>query len=253
MLLVLGGSLAVLFLWGVVSPRSQWRVLASWTYRDPHANEPAGTAYVLYRLIAALGIIAMIVSAVGVRNALTEAEPPPNAPPTAVDLMWGTPNPVVLNRVITPETRAPKGYVVQPILGYQAVDSKRRQPPYLFSLGTLSLDTATTRSGLVGVDPPTGLTALDTAQLVVEVAGDPVCFPHHVVVLETESTVKIAVYYGQPLPEDGDGAAELAECETKTSGVSVKTLIPIRLSNGLGTREVQTVAGEPIPEVPVRE
>lgn len=251
MLLVLWGSLGVLFLWGVVSPRSQWRVLASWTYRDPRANEPAGPAYALYRVIAAIGIVTLVVSTVGVVSAQQSAHPPAGSPPTAVERMWGTNAPLVINRIVTEETRAPIGYVLQPILGYQPVDGKRRQPPYLYSLPTFSLATATTRNGFIGVDPPIGLTALDSAQLVVEVAGDQICFPHHVVVIETDTIVRIAVYYGQPNPEDGSNKYALAECATKQSPTSVTTLIPIHLSNGLGVREVQSLVGDPIPAVPV--
>jgi len=252
-LLVLLGSLGALFLWGVLAPRSQWRVLLSWTYRDPHTNEPTGVAYVLYRVVAMLGIVAMAISIVGVSRVQHEEQPDAYVPPTAVERMWGTKAPVVVNRVVTPETRVPKGYVDQPILGYQPVEGKRRQPPYLFSLPNLSLESATTRNGYVGVDPPTGLAALDNAQLVVEVAGDPLCFPHHVVIVETESAVRIAVYYGQADPQDGSNADAVADCEVKASAKAITTLIPIQLGNGLGERVVQSLSGDPIREVPVLE
>ena len=250
-LLVLAGSLGVLFLWGMLAPRSQWRLLVSWTYRDPHANEPTGFAFGLYRVVAALGIATMVVSMLGGIRIERQRAPDPSAPPTAVERMWRSKTPVVVNRVVTSEQQVPQGLVDQPILGYQALDGARRQPPYLFSLPTFNLKSATTRNGLIGVDPPTGLTALDSAQLVVEVSGDPLCFPHDAVVLEGESSVQIAIYYGQSNPAAGSTAKNLANCNTQPGADAVATLIPIRLGDVLGDREVQTLGGAPVSRVPV--
>lgn len=251
LLLVLLGSLGVLFLWGLFSPRSQWRLLVSWTYRDPHANEPTGSAYGLYRLVAAFGIATMVVSGVMVYQVQLERLSMNPSPPTAVQRMWGTPAPVVVNRVVTPLSAIPQGLVDQPILGYQVVDGQHRQPPYLFSLPSFSLKAATTQNGLIGSDPTAGLLALDTSRLVVEVAGDPRCFPHEVVVFEGSKTVRIAVYYGQKNPADGSNLENLADCNTKASGLSVTTLLPIKLENALGNRELQTVDGDPILSIPL--
>ena len=253
MLLVLMGSLGVLFLWGMIAPRSQWRLLVSWTYRDPHGGEPTGFAYGLYRVVAALGIVTMIFSAASVFRAEQVLRPDANSPPTAVERMWGAKSLKVVNRLVTPVTQVPKGFVDQPILGYQTLDGKRRQPPYLFSLPSLALKLATTRNGYVGVDPPTGLAALDMAQLVVEVAGDKKCFPHHVVVIETESAVQIGVYYGQSNPSDGSNAANIADCDTSGGPRAISTLIPIRLGDTLGYRDLQTLDGKAIRNVPAIE
>ncbi|GLY02374.1 hypothetical protein Acsp01_27530 [Actinoplanes sp. NBRC 101535] len=46
--------------WGVISPRSQWRVLESWAYRDPEANEPSEGAFVM-RWIVQFVILAVVV------------------------------------------------------------------------------------------------------------------------------------------------------------------------------------------------
>lgn len=249
LLLVLTGSLGVLFLWGLISPRSQWRLLVSWTYRDPHANEPTGSAYGLYRVVAAVGIVTMAVSGVMVYQARLGDLPPATAPPSEVERMWGTPNPLIVNRVVDPLAVPPKGLVDQPILGYQAVDGQHRQPVYLFGLRVFSLPMATTENGLIGSDPPAGLVALDTAQLVVEVAGDPQCFPHRAVVIEGSKTVRIGVYYGQANPPDGSNRANVADCNTKASGQSVTALLPITLERALGDRELQTLGGDPILRV----
>jgi hypothetical protein len=236
----------------LLAPRSQWRVLVSWTYRDPHADEPTMFAYGLYRVVAALGIAAMVVSGVLVDQVRRENAPEPPPPPTAIERMWGVAEPVVVDRVFEPLATAPAGLVDQPILGYQVVDGKHRQPPYLFSLPRFSLDAATTENGLLGEAPPTGLLALDTAQLVVEVAGDPTCFPQGVVVLESGSTVRVGVYYGRA-PVAGGDVAEVPDCITGASAAAVTTLIPIRLETGLGERVVETVAGDPVRQVPLIE
>lgn len=251
LLLVLTGSLGILFLWGLLSPRSQWRLLVSWSYRDPHANEPTGSAYGLYRLIAALGIATMVVSGVLVYQVRLSDLPPAATPSSAVERMWGTSDPLIVNRVVTPLTAAPEGLVDQPILGYQVVDGQHRQPLYLFGLRTFSLSTATTENGLIGSEPAAGLVALDTAQLVVEVAGDPLCFPHEAVVLEGAKTVRIAIYYGRAGTADGSNGESVAECNTKASGRSVTALLPITLENALGDRELQTLDGDPILLVPL--
>ncbi len=242
--------MGIVFVWGLLAPRSQWRVLVSWSYRDPYANEPSGSAYLLYRLIAAFGIATMVVTGVLTYHALAEHEPDPPPPPSAGERMWGDPAPVVVNRVFTSASKAPKGLVDQPILGYQAVTGQTRQPPYLFRLGTFRLADATTDNGFLGEDPGPGLTALDTSALVVQVAGDPQCFPHAVIVRETGSTVSVAVYYGRADPKDGSNDEFVAECTTHASGANVSTLIPIHLAGPLGERTVQTLAGDPIRNVP---
>ena len=57
-------ALIVVFLWSVISPRSQWRVLQSWTFRDADANEPSDAAYTLTRIAGVVVIIVILVAAV---------------------------------------------------------------------------------------------------------------------------------------------------------------------------------------------
>lgn len=252
LLLVVLASLGVILLWGLISPRSQWRVLVSWSYRDPHADEPTGSAYAVYRVVAALGIATMVTSGFLTYRANLESLPPPPVPPTAAERMWGSPEPVVVNRVVTPVSTPPADLVDQPILGYQTLDGQTRQPPYLFGLATFDHDSANTEDGYIGSDPSTGLVALDTARLVVRVEGDPLCFPHAAVVRETAESVSIAVYYGQANPPDGSNAENLANCNTRASGASISTLIPIQLAGPLKDRKVLTLDGDPIRPVPLR-
>lgn len=39
-----------LFIWGAVSPRSQWRVLNGWTFRHPDKVEPSDAMYIFVRV-----------------------------------------------------------------------------------------------------------------------------------------------------------------------------------------------------------
>jgi hypothetical protein len=54
---------AVLALWAVVAPRSQWRAMQSWAFRNPEANEPSDAAYALTRLG---GVVVLVLLGVGV-------------------------------------------------------------------------------------------------------------------------------------------------------------------------------------------
>ncbi|MBX3091485.1 MAG: hypothetical protein KF801_03140 [Cryobacterium sp.] len=251
LLIVVLASLALVFFWALVAPRSQWRVLFSWSYRDPHRDEPSGSAYLLIRLVALLGIASMATSAFLAYRDHVDNRPQPAPPPSAVERMWGSPDPVVVNRVITSASKPPKNLVDQPILGYQGMSGQTRQPPYLFRLPSFDLSAATTENGFIGKKPEPGLVGLDTAGMVVFVAADPMCFPHAAVIRETSDSVSIAVYYGQASPKDGSNKDNVALCNVRASGLNVSTLIPIPLSSPLGERKVLTLGGDPIRAVPL--
>lgn len=243
-------SLGTVFLWGLLSPRSQWRALVSWSYRDPYLNEPTGIAYGLYRVVAVIGIVSMVVSGALVYRVQLENQPEPPVPLTKAELMWGVPAPVVVNRVLEPLETPPKGLVDQPILGYHGMDGKTRQPPYLFSLAHFDIPEAITDNGYIGVDPSVGLVALDTAGLVVRVAGDPQCFPHAAVVKETDDTVSVGIYYGRAKPTGSD-VDNVDQCQVLASGLNVSTIIPIPLVEPLGKRVVQNLDGSPIRRIDI--
>lgn len=238
-----------MFVWGLLAPRSQWKILASWSVSDPYANEPSGVAFLLQRVAAALGIVSMVVSGVLVYQVELARQPPPPSPPTIAETLWGKPVPVVVNRVVRASGDVPAGLVDQPIIAYQEVSGKSRQPPYLFDLKKFSLPDATEENGLVGADPKPGFAALDSAMLVVEVYGDPKCFPHHVTVRESDDSVAVGVYYGQASPKDGSNAANVTACSVLASAANTPTLIPIALSGPLDHRAVTTLDGTPIREV----
>lgn len=246
---VLLASLAVLFIWGVAAPRSLWKVVASWSYRNPHFDEPTGSAFALSRLIAGFGLAALLIAGFVSYQVWLSRQPVPPAPPTQVELMWGKPEPVVVNRVITGTTSIPTGLVSQPILGFQAVKGQTRQPVYLFSLKNFDLEDATDANGLAGRPPDPGLLALDTADLVVKVTGDARCFPHEVVVRETATQVQIGVYYGQKRPTDGSNDDQITNCLVTSNPQNLPTLIPIQLQAPLEKRAVVDMNGYPIFEV----
>ena len=207
----------------------------------------------LYRVIAVIGIASMVVSGVLVAQVRWGNNPKPEETPTAAEMMWGAPAPVVVNRVVLAEKAPVPGLVNQPILGYQEVVGQTRQPPYLFGLKTFTMPDAVTDNGFIGTDPSVGLVALDTARLVVRVAGDPQCFPHAAVVNETDELVSIAIYYGRAAPKDGPANDALGDCKVLASGLNISTLIPIRLSEPLGNRIVVTLTGELIAKVALIE
>lgn len=249
LLLTLLVSLGVLFLWGFLSPRSQWRVFVSWSYRDPYRNEPTGGVYGIYRIVSLIGISAMVLSGIFVYRAQLENVPPPPVPLTQAEILWGNPEPVVVNRVVKPVLAVPTRLVDQPILAYQDMTGDTRQPPYLFSLAHFDNPEATPENGYIGSAPRPGLVALDTARLVVQVSGDPRCFPHAALVKETLETVTIAIYYGRALPDPSAPPEDLADCSIANGVNSVSTLIPVPMNEPLGDREVLALDGTVIPPV----
>jgi hypothetical protein len=250
---MLACGLAALTVWGFISPRGQWRVLAAWSRREPYANEPGAAMVAVQRVVAAAGIVVLAACGWAMYSSYRASLPDDVRPPGPIEQMWGSPAPVVVDRVFTPVGSPPASLVKQPILGYQAVNGGSRDPQYLFSLDHLKVKNADESVGYIGRDPQPGLSALDTADLVVEVRGDAACIPQQVVVAEDDETVRIAVYYGQPNPTDGSNAVNLAHCNVKPSAAkSTPVLLPIDLATYLGDRKVVTFdSGKKIPAVHV--
>ena len=245
-------SLAGLFIWAVLAPRGLWKLLISWSYRDAYRNEPSAAVFGLYRLVAMVGIVALAASALALRQSEPGAAADPEHPATPAEQMWGAPAPLVLNRVAMPLTEAPATLVEAPILGLHGVDGATRRPGYLFALKQFERKDATEANGLLGVPPPPGLAALDTADLVVHVTGDPRCFPQQVVVEEGSDVVSVGVFYGQPNPSDGSNLAHLGDCDpTPGARTAVSLLIPLKLDDALGSRTVHALDGAAVPRVKI--
>lgn len=242
-------GLVALTLWGAVSPRSQWRLLVGWTRNNPAAVEPGPISVGIHRVVAIAGTIVLGVCAVGAVRQPLQAIPEAVPPTSVVQQLWGSPTPHVVNRIVPPVSAPPNGLMAQPILRYQAIDGARRTPSYLFALPVWARTGVVAGEGYIGVDPPVGRSALDTASLVLQVRGDPNCIPRVVVVDESETTVAVAVYYGRPDSGSRETRLAIADCQTKLSAAaSVSVLIPVPLSSLVGSRTVVRLDGTAIPK-----
>lgn len=243
-------SLGLVFLWGLVAPRGQWRALAGWSVADEHAHEPGGTTYGLRRLISAIGLISLLVVG-GVTASTALARTPTDAPPeTPLEAMWGPVAPSVINRMIVSAPSAPAGLVDTPVVAYQSFDDGI--PSYVVQLPDFALLGEATPNGIVGDAPPVGNGALDFADLVLNVRGPILCIPRVVVFMETEQDVRVGVFYGLPPGDDGVERDSIAGCPAEST-VTGSVLIPLQLASPLGDRPVLALDGAPISEVPIIE
>ncbi len=237
---------AILTVWGAIAPRGQWRVLAGWSRRHPYASEPGPVSVGIHRFVAIVATVALGFGGYALYQRYESGLPKPSRQISAVRQMWGAPDPLVVDRVIDSEP-VPTDLVAQPILRYQALDGSHRSPVYLFELRAWKPTGALARGGLVGRDPSPGLSALDTAELVVQVRGDKNCIPRSVYTVETSSTITVAVYYGRPDAAGGALPANLADCRPAAhDSDSVSVLLPVRLQDSLGKRKVVNLDGSSI-------
>lgn len=252
-LVSLAGSLAALFLWGVVSPRSQWYALVGWTRASPRETEPGSGAYAVGRVLSLIGFTALLV--IGVNFALGTIKFAPGGPtrsPSVAEVVWGQPRPYVVDRVFAPLGAPPEGLVQQAVTGYQNVDGIANTPAYLFSTGKIRTAGLATQPGFIGVEPLPNAVALDTADLVVHVLGDDRCIPQQVTIIPVEGAVQVGVFFGQPNPTDGSNAANVADCDPDPPVARSRAyLIPVDLDQPLGERMLQSLDGTEIPDVRV--
>ncbi|MCU1415587.1 MAG: hypothetical protein JWN80_2927 [Microbacteriaceae bacterium] len=240
-------GLTVLTVWGVVAPRGQWRALAGWTRRDPYASEPGPVSVAVHRLVAILATVGLVLAGGILWVQYEKTLPKPPKPISAIEQMWGAPDPVVLNRVVNGSTEQPTNLVVQPLLRYQALDGFRRSPAYLFDLKSWALTTPQLDGGIVGSAPSPGLSALDSASIVVQVHGDSECVPRAVYVLEGSTAISIAVYYGRP----GAATSTATDCRpVPPASSALSVLVPIYLADPVGKRTVKNLDGSLVPVAP---
>ena len=249
--LVLAGTLGIVFLWGLLAPRSQWRVLNAWSVSDPRASEPGSLSYGLRQLFYALGLGSMVFLAIGTGVNYLANLPKPPTPLTPMQIMWGSPDPSLVDRYVLGETSVPAGFVDQPILGYQAW-APDHTPDYFDELKPFTRVATPVINGYIGDAPEPGLIGTDTADIVVHVRGDLLCVPRAAVVIETDTTVQIAIEYGLPQPTDGTTADNVAACVPKPA-VSSSLLIPIDLAKPVAKRTVEALDGTKIDMVRVVE
>lgn len=250
-LIAILSALAVLTVWGAIAPRGQWRVLAGWTRRNAYASEPGPLSVGVHRVVAILATVALAFGGYTLWRQYEKALPQAAQPLSALQQMWGAPAPLLVNRVIDSASAVPTGLVAQPVLRYQLVDNSRRSPNYLFGLTPWVPKGALAVGGLVGAAPGPGLSALDTAAIVVQVRGDKNCIPRAVYATEDSATVLLAVYYGRPDTAPGKPPATIADCKPVTSKAqSISVLLPVRLQESVGKRVVHNLDGTAIPAAP---
>jgi hypothetical protein len=251
--------MGVVFLWGVLSPRSQWRALSGWSVSDPHVNEPGGAAYFVRRLLSGVGLLGL--AGVMLLTSTSLIGPLRTAPPAdEVELMWGAPAPHYVERVFQTYSEPVAGLAPMPLLAYQGFEEDIDKPDYFLRLDRFSLLGEEDIPGYIGVPPDEGFSAIGFADLVVQARGPLLCIPREALVIETEESVTIAVYYGLPNPPptiDEDGIEVAAPQPDHVAGcpvddaVTASVLIPVNLSAPLGERTVLTLDGEELREVPV--
>jgi hypothetical protein len=78
---VLLGIGAVFGLWGLIAPRSAWRALVAWQYRNPEAHEPSEAAYTVSRVSSFFALVMMVITASLISSAADsiDTEPDPQA------------------------------------------------------------------------------------------------------------------------------------------------------------------------------
>jgi hypothetical protein len=265
-LVIVIGGLSILTLWGLVAPRSQWRTLSGWSTREGAGAEPAAVLIRIHRLVAGVAVAALVVVGLtvisgapvaggsseigGMAGPSSQARAPKISNP--VRLLWGAPDPAVVNRVFVPVSTPSLDLTRVPVLRYQSLSPKNRSPAYLFGLNTYARPYATTTDGYLGADPTIGFTALDTANIVVQVRADSRCVPQQVLVVASDTAISLAVYYGRPVGEPLDAKALAAPCDQGAAGAaSTSVLIPIDLGSDLGGRAVLNLEGTPISRAQV--
>lgn len=242
--------LAVFFVWGLLWPRSQWQVLASWSRRNPDASEPGSTAYAAHRILSGLGVATFVTVAIVVGVNYFNSLPAPEPPKTALQQMWGSaPTPVVVDRIVRSDGVADPALVAEPIIGYQVVDNVTHRPRYLAYLEFY--DPPGSNDRVIGISPSAGFSALDSAELVVNVRVKPQCTPLQAVIFETEEIVQIGIFSGIASPV-GEPVADHSFC-AGGSTVGPSLLIPIDLSQVIGERQVQLLDGTPIRRIELVE
>jgi hypothetical protein len=239
-------GLAILTVWGLIAPRAEWRVLMSWSRRDPDAGDPTPAVRNLVRLVSAIGVVIVAWTSFATFNPETpQSIPSAYSGQSRAELTWGSPEPKIIDRVFTPLAEPPAGLVDQPILRYLPISGSTRSPSYIFAFKDFAAIGATSRDGYIGTKPDLGLSALDTADLVVQVRGDKKCIPVAVLVKQAEHAVSVGVFYGRPNPPGG--TAVVANCKpVVANGASNSVLIPIDLTAPLGLRTVVRVDGTSI-------
>ncbi len=246
---VVAATLGGLLVWALLAPRSNWRSLTGWSVSDTHRHEPGAGSYGLRRLVAGLGALGLATVLIVASSSLLRNLPQPAAPESAVQQMWGAPDPQVVNRVVTGLGAPPADLPAMPVLGYQPFGDNGA-PSYLTRLQQYSLLGKVNPPGYIGSTPDEGFAAIDTADLVVKVRGPILCIPRAAVVIETDTTIQVGLFYGLPDSADGSPIDQVAACPAG-SALTASLLVPLKLSAPVGDRAVQALDGTSIERVAI--
>ncbi|MCY7412396.1 MAG: hypothetical protein LH471_05070 [Salinibacterium sp.] len=239
-------ALTCLALWGLVHPRSQWRVLMSWSASDTHRAEPGGASYRTRRILSGIAVLAVAVILLSAWLP-TLIQPRHQSAPTPIEMMWGSPEPRLLDRVVRSGETVPDGLILAELFGYQAI-GEDGPPTYLLDVPRYSRLGEAVPPGLIGNYPGDGFTAAGSAEILVNVRGPLLCIPRQVSIEETETTVRIAVYFGLPDAPEGRETDTVAECR-EDAPIKESLLMSLELTSELGGRSVQTAAGIAVPRI----
>jgi hypothetical protein len=242
------GLLGALLIWGLVSPRTQWRVLVGWSTSDPDRAEPGDGVHGVTRLLCLLGLLGLLAIG-GFQLWSTVAHQPRSAPErTALERMWGDPVPGLLDRVVTPAAAPPVELAAGTISGIQDID-RGSAPDYLVGMPRWEFLGEPVPLGVLGGYPGDGFTAYGISDVLVAAEGPLGCIPRGAAVAETDGVIEIGVYWGLP----GAGAQDHVGACSTVDGLRQTVLVPIQLAAPLDGRDVVTFEGDPVPPVPVLE
>jgi hypothetical protein len=232
-------------LWAIFAPRNLWRSLFSGSVTNVHSSEPGGVAYTYRQAIAAIALMAALLTIVLAAMSSAAREPVEPPRPSEIEQTWGTPDPLLVYRTFQPSRSIDETLVDVPIDGYLPVNDEARAPLYLLNLEPFSRLGTSNIPGYIGNEPIETDSIIGGADVVVNVRGPLLCIPRRVVAIETPERVQLAVLYGLPTSSDTSTPENVDACplgEDLTGSV----LIPITLNDPIGTRTVETLDGAPL-------
>lgn len=245
-LLGVDGLLGAVLLWGLLSPRTQWRVLVGWSTTDPDRTEPGDGVHGLTRIICLVGLLGLLaVGGVQLWTSLSQ-QPRPAAEPTQIETIWGTPVPRLVDRVVIPTFTPPVDLVAGPIDAYEEIE-RGWAPDYLVEVPRWSFLGDPEPVGIIGAYPGDGYTAYGISDILVAAQGSLVCVPRVAAVAETETQIQIDIYWGLP----GATTQEHLTACALDGGLLQTVLVPIQLTGPVAGRNVVTFDGAPVAPVTV--
>ncbi|MBH0131199.1 fumarate hydratase [Salinibacterium sp. NK8237] len=237
--------LGVAAVWAILAPRNQWRSLFSWSVANAHSSEPGGAAYAYRQIIAGIALGLSLLMVVLAMAATASRAPQEASRIPDIELMWGSPAPLLAYRAFKPAAAPDSDLVDVPIESYLPVNDNAAAPLYLLDLERFSRLGTTNIPGYIGSEPDDTDSTIGRADVLLHVRGPLLCIPRRVVVVEDAQSVQIAVQYGLPTSSDPSKSDNEEACligEDLTASV----LIPVTLNDVIGERSVEGLDGTPL-------